>query len=166
MNLKKVNYCLHRLLEKGHVKFQRAMNRPDKRAYLYILTPAGFRAKSRLTYGFMKMTIGYYNRVASKLEECLAAMGQAGVHRIVLYGASEAARIVLSVVQHDRTEVVAVVDGGFQGDVFGGIHVVAEDELHSLEWDAVLITELDDLDVADSRLQELGVDESKVWHLS
>ena len=29
LNLKKVNYCLHRLLEKGHVKFQRALNRPD-----------------------------------------------------------------------------------------------------------------------------------------
>ena len=27
LNLKKVNYCLHKLLEKGHVKFQRALLR-------------------------------------------------------------------------------------------------------------------------------------------
>ena len=48
LNLKKVNYCLRKLLEKGHVKFQRARRNPDKRTYLYILTPAGLRAKSHL----------------------------------------------------------------------------------------------------------------------
>ena len=166
LNLKKVNYCLHRLLEKGHVKFQRALSNPDKRAYLYILTPAGFKEKSRLTYSFMKMTIGYYNRVEEKLAECLAAMGEAGVRQIALFGASEAARIVLSAVQHKRIEVVAVVDNSFEGDAFSGVRVAAEDELQTLDWDAVLITELNDVDGADIRLCELGVPESKVWRLS
>jgi len=50
LNLKKVHFCLHKLLEKGHVKFQRAVHNPDKRAYLYILTPAGVKARSELTY--------------------------------------------------------------------------------------------------------------------
>ena len=43
MNLKKVNFCLHKLLEKGFIKFQRAIHNPDKRVYLYVLTPAGLR---------------------------------------------------------------------------------------------------------------------------
>ena len=166
LNLKKVNYCLHRLLEKGHVKFQRALNNPDKRAYLYILTPAGFKEKSRLTYSFMKMTIGYYNRVEEKLEECLAAMGEAGTRRIILFGASEAARIVMSTVQHESIEVVGVVDSSFDGETFSGVRVAADNELQSLVWDGILITELDDLEDADIRLQELGVPESKVWRLS
>ncbi len=166
LNLKKVNYCLHRLLEKGHVKFQRALNNPDKRAYLYILTPTGLKEKSRLTYGFMKMTIGYYNRVEEKLEECLASMGEAGVRRIALFGASEAARIVMSVVHQDGIEVVAVADDGFDGEAFGGVPLVSEQELKTLVLDGVLITVLNDLDVADLRLRELEVPESKVWHLS
>ena len=166
LNLKKVNYCLHRLLEKGHVKFQRALNRPDKRAYLYILTPAGFKEKSRLTYSFMKMTIGYYNRVEEKLQDCLTAMEESGMRQIVLFGASEAARIVLSVVQHEKIEVVAVVDDSFSGEAFSGICVIAEDELHSLVWDGILVTVINDLDGADVRLRELGIPESKVWRLS
>ena len=34
LNLKKVNYCLHKLLEKGHLKFQKVRRNPDKRSYL------------------------------------------------------------------------------------------------------------------------------------
>ena len=49
LNLKKVNYCLQKLLEKGYIKFQRVRKNPDKRSYLYILTPAGLKAKSQLT---------------------------------------------------------------------------------------------------------------------
>ena len=66
LNLKKVNYCLHKLLEKGHVKFQRVIHNPDKRAYLYILTPAGLKAKSHLTYRFLKFTLDFYNQVEVK----------------------------------------------------------------------------------------------------
>ena len=163
LNLKKINYCLHRLLEKGHVKFQRALKR-DKRAYLYIMTPAGLKEKSRLTYRFMKMTIGYYNRVEEKLQECFAAMDEAGIRRIALFGASEAARIVLSVVDDDKVEVVAVVDSGFEDRAFGGVPVVDEAELISTSYDAILITVLD-LDEAEQRLQKLGVPESRIWSL-
>ena len=164
LNLKKVNYCLHRLMEKGHVKFQRAMNRPDKRAYLYILTPAGLKEKSRLTYQFMKMTLGYYNRVEEKLQECLAAMGNAGVRKIVLFGASEVARIVLSVIEQDVVEVVGVIDDDDRIP-FEAIPTITGEGLNSLVWDGVLITDLGDLDGVDQRLRELGIPESKVWHL-
>ena len=89
LNLKKVNYCLHKLLEKGHVKFQRVVNNPDKRAYLYILTPAGLKAKSNLTYRFLKFALDFYNQVEVKLGRCLTAMAVAGTKRIVLWGASD-----------------------------------------------------------------------------
>ena len=59
LNLKKVNYCLHKLLEKGHVKFQKVRHNPDKRVYLYLLTPAGLKAKSKLTYGFLQYTLEF-----------------------------------------------------------------------------------------------------------
>ena len=114
----------------------------------------------------MKMTIGQYNRVEERLHACLGVMGEAGVRRIALFGASEAGRIVLSVIQQDGIEVVAIADDGFDGDAFGGIPLVAEDTLDSPDWDGVLVTGLNDLDEADRRLRELGVPESKVWHLS
>ena len=166
LNLKKVNYCLHRLLEKGYVKFQRAMNKQDKRTYLYVMTPAGLKEKSRLTYRFMKMTIGYYGRVEEKLQECLASMREAGVRRVALFGATEAARIVVSAVQQDEIEVVAIADENSDSDAFAGVPLVSELGLRFLEWDWVLITVLNELDDAAERLTELGIHESKVWHLA
>ena len=166
LNLKKVNFCLHKLLEKGHVKFQRALTNPDKRSYLYILTPSGMREKSRLTYRFLKLTMGYYNRVEEKLEDYLSEMGHAGVERLVLFGASDAARIVIDLVKGNGISVVAVLDEQCDGAEFNGVPLIAPKELTELEWDGMLITALDDLDVVDHRLREMHLPETKVWRVS
>jgi DNA-binding MarR family transcriptional regulator len=165
LNLKKVNFCLHKLLEKGHVKFQRALKNPDKRSYLYILTPAGLMAKSELTYRFLRFSLGYYNRVEEKLRERLGEMGRRGVRRVVLCGASDAARIVLGLVQGNGIEVVGVLDEGCGRQEFGGKPVVGVSGLQGLGWDGVLITALEDLQGVERRLVEAGVPVEKVWRL-
>ena len=166
LNLKKVNYCLHKLLEKGHIKFQKAINNPDKRVYLYILTPAGMKEKSRLTYGFLKFSLGYYNRVEEKLGDCLREMEESGVRKVVLCGASEAAHIVTELVAGNGIEVVGVLDLAYDGEEFSGVPVVDSGKLGQLEWDGMLITALDDLEAVDGELRAMGVQEEKVWRLS
>jgi DNA-binding MarR family transcriptional regulator len=164
LNLKKVNYCLHKLLEKGHVKFQRVVNNPDKRAYLYILTPAGFKAKSHLTYRFLKYTLSFYNQVEDKLGHCISAMATAGVEKVVLCGASEAARVVLGLVAENGIEVVGVLRGE-QGLPLE-VPYWQEEDLNTLQWDGVLITALDELDEVEAQLREWKVPEKKIWRLS
>ena len=166
LNLKKVNYCLHKLLEKGHVKFQRVVNNPDKRAYLYILTPAGFKAKSHLTYRFLKFTLDFYNQVEVKLRHCLRDMAAAGVRTIVLCGASEAAKIVLGLVDGNGIEVVGIVDDGFGEDRFDGVSVLHGEDLGELEWDGLLITALEGLEEAEAQLRDWGLPEERIWRLS
>ena len=165
LNLKKVNFCLHKLLEKGHVKFQRALNNPNKRAYLYILTPAGMKEKSRLTYSFLKFTMGYYSRVEEKLTQCLAAMGEAGVEKVLLYGATDAARIVMGLVGGNGIRVVGVFDDHYGEPEFQGVPVVDSEKLRELEWDGMLVTALDDIDRLDGQKDQLGIPDSKVWRL-
>ena len=164
LNLKKVNYCLHRLLEKGHVKFQRVVNTPDKRAYLYILTPTGLKAKSQLTYNFLKFTLGFYNRVEEKLRLCLGKMARAGVKQIVLYGASDVAKIVLDLVQ-DNNIVMGVLDEGYEGDEFNGTQGVRKEDLKEMSWDGVLVTTLEDLEDVEEQLRCLGIPKEDVWLL-
>ena len=82
LNLKKVNYCLHKLLEKGYMKFQRVWKHPNKRAYLYVLTPLGLQAKSQLTYRFLKFMFDFYNKVELKLRRCLDEMDKAGCETV------------------------------------------------------------------------------------
>ncbi|MBI2503691.1 MAG: helix-turn-helix domain-containing protein [Candidatus Latescibacteria bacterium] len=166
LNLKKVHFCLHKLLEKGYVKFQRALHNPDKRAYLYILTPAGLRAKSELTYRFLKFTLAFYNQVEAKVQETLAAMEKAGIARVVLYGASDAARMVQEQTRANRIEVVGVIDEHYQDKEFSGLPLLKAADLQQGEWDGVLITALENLDKAERYLEEAGVAATKVWKLS
>ncbi len=166
LNLKKVNYCLNNLLEKGYVKFQRALNNPDKRVYLYILTPAGLRAKSRLTYGFLRFTLNVYNKLEEKLRRSLDEMASAGVRNVLLYGAGDAARILLGIVNGEPVEVVGVVDDEFEGQEFHGVPVVKSGQMGDLEWEGILITDPDDLDGIEKRLEGMKVPTKAVWRLA
>jgi DNA-binding MarR family transcriptional regulator len=166
LNLKKVNFCLHKLLEKGYVKFQRALHNPDKRVYLYIVTPAGLKAKSELTYRFLKLTLAFYNQVESRVQQTLAAMEKAGISRVVLYGASDAARMVQEQTRANGIEVIGILDEHCQDKEFSGLPLLMAEDLQGEEWDGVLITALENLDRAERYLDEAGVAAAKVWKLS
>ncbi len=166
LNLKKVHFCLHKLLEKGYVKFQRALHNPDKRAYLYIVTPAGLKAKSELTYRFLKFTLDFYNQVEAKVQQTLATMEKAGIERVVLYGASEAARMVQEQTRANGIEVIGILDEHYQDQEFSGLPLLKAADLQGLAWDGVLITALENLDRAEHYLEEAGVAATKVWKLS
>lgn len=165
LNLKKVNYCLHKLLEKGYVKFQRVRQNPDKRAYLYIMTPAGVKAKSQLTYNFLRLTLDFYNRMEEKLRGWLEAVKGAGVRRVLLYGASDVSRILIGMVGISSLEIKGIVDDVYGRDVFHGIPVVKTDRLAAIEWEGILITDLNGLEDAELKLREIGVAESTIWRL-
>lgn len=165
LNLKKVNYCLRKLLAKGYVKFQRVRQNPDKRAYLYILTPAGLRAKSQLTYRFLKFTLDFYNRMEEKLRRCLEEMDEAGLEKLVLYGASDVARILLELANGRGPEVVGIVDESYVGHEFHSVQVLKGGQLQEVSWDGVLITEIEDVEAAEVYLHRLLVPDHAVWKL-
>ncbi len=167
LNLKKVNYCLHKLLEKGYVKFQRVRQNPDKRAYLYILTPAGMKMKSQLTYGFLRFTLDFYSRVESKLRDCIRSMAADGVRNVLLYGASDIVRILVGV-ESELADIrlVGVVDDKTDGQDCFGLPVRRKAQLSGLEFDAVLITDLENLDDSEHQLIDVGVEERLIWKLS
>lgn len=50
----KANYCLKALLEKGLIKVSNFRRSDNKRAYAYLLTPAGVAAKAALTVRFLR----------------------------------------------------------------------------------------------------------------
>lgn len=165
LNLKKVNYSLHKLLEKGYVKFQRIRKSPDKRKYLYVLTPAGLKAKSQLTYNFLKFTLDFYNRMEEKLSYCLAVMRNAGVNRVVLYGANDVARILMGLAHEKKPIIVGLVDDDCFGQEFHGGLIIKTSELLEHEWDGVFITALEAIDEVETQLIQLGVPENSIWKL-
>ncbi len=69
LSLGKVNYVLNALIDKGHVKAESFKNSKRKLAYMYILTPAGIRAKVELSYRFLKRKVDEYNALRIEIEE-------------------------------------------------------------------------------------------------
>lgn len=72
VSLGKANYCLKALIEKGLVKAKNLKNSPNKRAYLYVLTPRGIEAKARISVGFLRRKLEEYEALKAEIEELRA----------------------------------------------------------------------------------------------
>ena len=166
LNLKKVNFCLHKLLGRGYVKFQRVRHNPDKRAYLYILTPNGMRAKSQLTYRFVKFTLEFYNEMVVKLQRALSEMSRANVKRVVLFGASDVAQILIDMFEIQKIDLVGIVDDSLEVSVFHGFPVIPGEQLADYQWDGILITSLEILEDVEQQLHSIGVEKEAIWTLA
>ena len=66
-SLGKLNYCLKELQKKGLVKIKNFNNNPKKLNYLYILTPKGISAKTKLTIDFMKRKMKEYEELKKEV---------------------------------------------------------------------------------------------------
>ena len=67
-SLGKLNYCLKALQEKGLVKIENFKKNPKKINYIYVLTPKGISAKTKLTLNFMKRKMTEYDELKSELK--------------------------------------------------------------------------------------------------
>jgi len=140
LNLKKINFCLHKLLEKGYIKFERVRRNPSKLVYLSLLTPEGIRAKSQLTYRFIKFTMEQYGKIENKINRSLEMLAQGNVKRVVLYGVSDAARILFDLLNDHDLRVVGVLDDDYEEATFCGHDVLRSYQLAELDYEKLLIT--------------------------
>ena len=69
VSLGAANYCLKALVEKGWVKLENFQKNPNKLGYLYLLTPMGISAKTRLTASFLKRKLDEYEALQAEIEE-------------------------------------------------------------------------------------------------
>ena len=68
ISLGKLNYVLNELKTKGLVKISNFKKNPNKIKYLYLLTPKGISAKTKLTVNFMKKKLREYDELKKEIE--------------------------------------------------------------------------------------------------
>ena len=68
-SLGKLNYCLKELKVKGFVKMNNFKKNKNKMKYIYILTPNGIAAKTKLTINFMKRKMQEYNELKKEVAD-------------------------------------------------------------------------------------------------
>ena len=162
LNLKKINFCLHKLLEKGYIKFQRVRQNPRKLVYLYLLTPEGIRAKSRLTYRFIMFTMEQYGKIEEKVQRSLDSLCREHVGKVALYGVSDIARILFDSLDGLSIKVIGIVDDQYGGGEFCGHRVMGSELLSGLAYERLIITSLDDPERVEQELMDFGVDRDSI----
>ena len=66
-SLGKLNYCSKALQKKGLVKINNFKNNKNKINYIYLLTPKGIAAKTKLTINFMKKKMQEYDALKKEI---------------------------------------------------------------------------------------------------
>ena len=66
-SLGKLNYCLTALKHKGLIKIHNFKKNPNKFNYIYVLTPRGIAAKTKLSINFMKMKMKEYDELKKEI---------------------------------------------------------------------------------------------------
>ena len=67
-SLGKLNYCLKELKAEGLIKMNNFKKSKDKIKYIYVLTPGGIAAKTKLTINFMKRKMQEYDQLKKELK--------------------------------------------------------------------------------------------------
>ena len=68
-SLGKLNYCLKELKVKGFVKMNNFKKSENKIKYIYVLTPGGIAAKTKLTINFMKHKMQEYDELKKEIAD-------------------------------------------------------------------------------------------------
>ena len=68
ISLGAANFCLRALVDKGWIKLDNFKRNPSKLGYLYLLTPKGVAAKTKLTTQFLKRKLVEYDELKNEIE--------------------------------------------------------------------------------------------------
>ena len=68
ISLGKINYCIKALIDIGFIKLDNFSNAQNKLQYLYLITPQGIAAKTRLTKKFLMIKQKEYNQLKELLK--------------------------------------------------------------------------------------------------
>jgi len=159
------NLYLKRLAKKGYIKVAEFPRRPAARKRLrYLLTARGIAEKSRLTYDHMVYALNLYRRARQTLRESLSRLPGAGVKRVALCGAGEAAELAYLTLKELELEPLGIYTSQ-GGGTFLGIPVKPVADLADESFDAVVIATFDRPEPHIAELVGLGVAPAKILTL-
>ena len=106
ISLGQVNYVLKSLLEKGLVKIGNFRKSRNKIGYVYLLTPKGLEAKSRLAAGFVVSKLKEYQQLRQKIAGKLAIIENKGHFKIIFVGPDIVKDFVESIIKDNAFNLV------------------------------------------------------------
>ena len=153
-----VNTFLKRLVNKGYFKVK---TMPRNRVK-YFLTPEGLARKSRLTVEYFHYSTRFYKEIKRLLIGKFKEMEEKRIVSILFFGAGEVAELAYLYLQLTNIDLVGIVDDKKNGNDFFEFEAEGLDRLEKGDWDAILVTRLDDTIRDIKYLIEKGVDSDRI----
>ena len=156
-----VNAFIKRLAKKGYFKISTI---PKKRAK-YLLTPKGALEKSRLTYEYIRYSVGFYREIREMLVTLFSRLEKEGVEKIALYGCGEVAELAHLFLQNTSIKLGGVFDQKPEGRKFFGHEVRSYEKLTKDGYEYIFLAQTEDIQSHFYRLVDLGVKPERILHL-
>jgi len=148
-----VNAFMKRLAKKGYFKITHI----PKNRVKYLLTPKGALEKSRLTYRYIRYSVGFYREIREMLVRLFSRLEKEGVEKIALYGCGEVAELAHLFLQNTSIKLGGVFDQKPDGRKFFGHRVKSYKQLANDGCEYVLLTQIEDIQSHFERIVDLGV---------
>jgi DNA-binding MarR family transcriptional regulator len=156
-----VNAFVKRLAKKGYFKITHI----PKNRVKYLLTPKGALEKSRLTYRYIRYSVGFYREIRQMLVNLFGRLEEEGVGMIALCGCGEVAELAHLFLQNTSIKLVGVFDEKSDGRDFFGHKVKSYEQLANDGYEYVLLTQIEDVQSHFDRIVDLGVKPECILHL-
>lgn len=136
-------------------------NLPNKKVK-YIITPEGFIEKTDLTIQYLSHSIDHYNELKQRISDVLKALKQDKKRNLVLYGASELCEISCVLLSSERYFKIEILDDHIAGKNICGNTVRKFKDISSIDYDAVIIMDLENIFRTHEMLMGIGVSKDKI----
>jgi len=153
-----VNSFIKRLVKKGYCK----VTTVPKNRVKYMLTPAGAMEKTRLTYEYISSSYHYFKAAKNRVEDLYSDLHSEGATRVIFYGAGELADIAFLSMAGTGVWLIDVVDPKKEGEMFSDFIVKAISRLRRGDYDAILVTRVDNHETVLNDLKGVGVPSDKI----
>lgn len=134
-----VNRYVKRLVTKGYIE----VTLVEKNRLKYLLTPKGIKQKSVLTGHYLQRSYRLFVDLRERTTQCFQKLAEAGAKRVVFYGTSEVAELAFLSLHSAGLELAGVVEGEPSKEQFCGYPVSTLAGLKALDYDKVVVTQLD-----------------------
>ena len=158
LSLGLVNTFLKRVVNKGYFKVK---TMPRKRVK-YFLTPKGLARKSRLTVEYLRYSVNFYREIKGLLLSKFKEMEKERIRSVLFFGAGEVAELAYLYFQLSDIELMGIVDDRRKGDDFFEFKVHGFDRLDLKDWDAILLTRLEEIERDIETLVDRGVSPDRI----
>ncbi|RJQ28016.1 winged helix-turn-helix transcriptional regulator [Candidatus Parcubacteria bacterium] len=142
-----VNALLKTLVKKGHFKIRTI----PKSRVKYLLTSEGAAEKSLLTYRYINYSLTFYRDIQNMFRSLFSTLTNEGKERIVLFGKGELSEIASAIMKKNNFHLVDIIDQVSQ--------------LDGLDYDVILILELENYAFIESCLLNGGLASQKILRL-